>query len=45
MPLPALIKALVEKKVDEYCKNKAPPHALHQVNLSYKIRGNSVTIY
>ena len=45
MPLPALIKALVEKKVDEYCKKKVPPHALHQVNLSYKIRGNSITIF
>ena len=28
MPLPALIKTLVEKKVDEYCKKKVPPHAL-----------------
>lgn len=45
MPLPPLVKTLIEKKVGEYCKNKVPAHALHQVNVSYKIRGNSVTIF
>lgn len=29
MPLPALVKTLIEKKLGEYCKNKVPAHALH----------------
>lgn len=45
MPLPALVKTLVEKKVDEFCKKRVPPHVLDKVNLSYKIRGDSVTIF
>lgn len=45
MPLPPLVKTLIEKKVGGYCKNKVPAHALHQVNVSYKIRGNNVTIF
>ncbi|TRZ89039.1 MAG: DUF3024 domain-containing protein [Methanosarcinales archaeon] len=45
MPLPVLVKNLVEKKVDAFCKKTVPPHVLHQVNLSFKIRGNSVTIF
>lgn len=45
MQLPEMVKVLVEKKVGEYCKRKVPPHALHQVNISYKIRGSSVTIF
>lgn len=45
MPLPALVKTLVEKKVGEYCKRKVPAHALDQVNVLYKIRGNTVTIF
>ncbi len=45
MPLPVLVKALVEKKVDEFCKKRVPAHVLDKVNLSYKLRGNSVTIF
>lgn len=45
MPLPVLAKTLVEKKVGDFCKKKVPPHVLDKVNLSYKIRGNSVTIF
>jgi len=45
MPLPTLVKTLVEKKVDEFCKKRVPPHVLDKVNLSYKIRGNSITIF
>lgn len=41
MPLPALVKTLVEKKVGEYCKRKVPAHAPDQVNISYKIRGSN----
>lgn len=45
MPLPVLVKTLIEKKVDEFCKKRVPPHVLDKVNLSYKIRGNSITIF
>lgn len=45
MPLPELVKTLVEKKVGEYCKRRVPAHALDQVNVSYKIRGSTVTIF
>lgn len=45
MPLPALVKTLVEKKVDEFCKKMVPPHVLDKMNLSYKIKGDSVTIF
>lgn len=45
MPLPVLVKALIEKKVGEYCKTKVPPHILNELNVSYNIRGNSVTIF
>jgi len=44
MPLPVLVKTLIEKKIGEYCKKKIPAHILDKVNLSYRIRGNSVTI-
>ena len=45
MPLPILVQTLMEKKVGEFCKRRVPAHASDKVNLSYKIRGNSVTIF
>lgn len=45
MPLPALVKTLIEKKVGDFCKKRVPAHVLDKINLSYKIRGNSVTIF
>ncbi len=45
MSLSPVFKQQVEEKVDAFCKNRVPEHALHKVNLSYKIRGNNVTIY
>lgn len=45
MPLSSLVKTLVEKKVGEFCKKRVPPHVLDKVNLSFKIRGNSVMIF
>lgn len=44
MPLPALVKTLIEKKVGNFCSKRVPAHVLDKVNLTYKIRGNSVTI-
>ena len=45
MSLPPLVKTLAEKKISEFCKKKIPERARHQVRLSYKFRGNSVTIF
>lgn len=45
MSLPDLVRALIEKKVGEYCKEKVPPHVLDKLNISYNIRGDSVTIF
>ena len=45
MPLTKLVKTIVEKKVGEYCKNKVPADLLNEMSVSYKIRGNSVTIF
>ena len=45
MPLSEIVKALVEKRVGEFCKKRVPPHVLDKLNLSYKIRGNTVTIF
>ncbi|MBI4683810.1 MAG: DUF3024 domain-containing protein [Nitrospirae bacterium] len=45
MPLPVLVKTLIEKKVGDYCTKKAPPHVLDKLKISYNIRGNSVTIF
>ena len=45
MPLPSLVKTLVDKKVGDFCKKRVPAHVLDKLNLSHKIRGNSVTIF
>ncbi len=45
MPLPVLVKTLIEKKVGEFCTKSVPADVLDKVNLSYKMRGNSVTIF
>lgn len=44
MALPALTKKLVEKKLGAYCEGRIPPHIRHQIRLTFKIRGNSVTL-
>ena len=45
MPLPLLLRQLVDKKLSAYCARKIPPHARDKLRLDYKIRGNSVTLY
>jgi hypothetical protein len=45
MPLPEIVRALVEKKVGEFCKKKVPPHVLDKLNLSYKIKGDTTGIF
>jgi len=45
LPLPTLVRTLVEKKVEKFCDKRVPPHVRDKVRLAYKIRGTSVTIY
>ncbi len=45
MPLPVFVKALAEKKIAEFCKNRVPPEVHHQLQLSYTIRGNNITLF
>jgi len=44
MPLPPLVRQLVEAKLDKYCEQKIPPHARDKIKLIYKFRGNTVTL-
>ncbi len=45
MPLPPFVRAVAEKKVGEFCRRRIPQRVLDQVRLSYKFRGNNVTIF
>lgn len=45
MPLPPLVKQLIEKKLSTYCQKKIPAHLHDQIRLMYKIRGNSVSLH
>ena len=44
-PLPVLVKAFIEKKLDAFLKKRLPPWAAAEVRLSHKFRGASVTIF
>jgi len=45
MALSPLVRTLAEKKIEEFCKKRIPEPVQEQVKLSYKFRGNSVTIF
>ena len=45
MALPKFTINLIESKLSTYCEQRIPPHAKQQVKLSFKIRGNSVTLF
>jgi hypothetical protein len=45
MPLPQLVREIAERKINEYCNNKIPEDVKDKIRLTYKIRGNSITIY
>lgn len=38
MPLPEIVRAIAEKKVEEFCEKRVPLHVCDKVNLSYKIK-------
>ncbi|WP_246469373.1 DUF3024 domain-containing protein [Cohnella nanjingensis] len=42
--LDVFTKRRIEKIMDEYTERKVPKHVRDQMKLSYKIRGNSVTL-
>ncbi|MFF2483126.1 DUF3024 domain-containing protein [Paenibacillus sp. NPDC058071] len=44
MPLDAFTKKRIEKIMDEYAGSKFPKHLSNQIRISYKIRGNNVTL-
>ena len=44
MPLPPLIRQLMDKKLGKYCEKKIPVDLLDKIRVSYKVRGNSVTL-
>ncbi|BCR05534.1 hypothetical protein DESUT3_26030 [Desulfuromonas versatilis] len=45
MPLPPLVKQLVEKKLSAYCQKKIPNHLHNEIRLSFKFRGNTITLF
>jgi len=45
MSLPEFTKKMVEAKLAKYCAEKIPDHARHQIRITFKIRGNSVTLF
>jgi len=45
MPLPPLVRQVVDKKLTKYCAAKIPPEYRDQIRLHYKVRGNSVTLF
>jgi len=44
MALPPLIRELVETKLSKYFEKRIPPELRSDIRLSFKIRGNSVTL-
>ncbi len=45
MPLPSLVKTLLEKKLSAYCEKHSPQEHANELRTTYEIRGNSVTIF
>jgi len=45
MALPEFTRKLIETKLDRYCDQRVPEFAKDQVQMTYKIKGNDVTLY
>jgi hypothetical protein len=45
MPLPHLVKQMVDKKLTKYCERRIPSELRNKIRIHYKIRGNSVTLF
>lgn len=44
MSLPEFTKQLIESELSSYCEQRVPLHVRNQVKLTYRIKGNSVTL-
>ena len=44
MPIPPIQKQLVEKLMTNYCDTRIPKEVQNQIKLSYKIRGDNITL-
>lgn len=45
MPLPPLVKQLIDQKLTSYCRKKIPAHLHNEIRLEFKSRGNTVTLF
>jgi hypothetical protein len=45
LAIPELLRRSAEKLLDKYCAEKIPPCARDQVRLSYRVRGDAITLY
>lgn len=45
MPLPPLVKTLIEQKLSAFFRKRVPPHIADKIRLAYAIRDGSVTIF
>jgi hypothetical protein len=44
MPLPQDVRDEVERRLEQYCRERFPERVRDQLRLSYRIRGNNVTL-
>ena len=44
MAIPALKKRLAETQLAKFCKTRVPPKYQNEIRMSYRIRGNSITL-
>jgi len=44
MPLPPDVRDRVQRRLDQYCQARIPERVRHQLRLTYRIRGNHVTL-
>ena len=44
MPLPAGMRDKVERTLEQYCRGRFPEAVRHELRLTYRIRGNHVTL-
>ena len=44
MPLPPLVRQLVDVKLARYCERKIPRRLRDKIRVHYKVRGNSITL-
>jgi len=43
--LPELTRKRVESLLADFCEKRVPPHARHQVKLTFELRGDTATLF